>query len=225
MRERGILRAMSKRLTLTLLAGLLSVAGAQSAQDIVNKVDAAQKAAKDVTFRLSGNASFDSAGQKIDLTVKAIPAQSLARVQFMAPDALADNVIVADKTEIRQYMYLTNQITVTSAQKAADQAGLGLDFTQLTNTASMLARYNVKLLGTSGSAGKRVYQLEATPKTGGGDSSRVWITEAGWRPTRIQLLSGGKTVADLTVSSYKVNSGITAAAIRQLPKDAQIIKQ
>ena len=216
---------MSKRLTLTLLAGLLSVAGAQTAQDIVNKVDAAQKAAKDVSFRLSGNASFDSAAQKIDLTVKAIPAQSLARVQFMAPDALADNVIVADKTEIRQYMYLTNQITVTSAQKAADQAGLGLDFTQLTNTASMLARYNVKLLGATGTAGKRMYQLEATPRTGGSDSSRVWITEAGWRPTRIQLLSGGKTIADLTVSSYKVNSGVTATAIRQLPKDAQIIRQ
>ena len=122
-------------------------------------------------------------------------------------------------------MYLTNQITVTSAQKAAEQAGLGLDFTQLTNTASMLARYNVKLLGATGTAGKRVYQLEATPKTGGSDSSRVWITEAGWRPTRIQLLSGGKTIADLTVSSYKVNSGLTATAIRQLPKDAQIIKQ
>ncbi|UBV41533.1 outer membrane lipoprotein carrier protein LolA [Deinococcus taeanensis] len=217
---------MTRRLTLTLLAALLPAAGAQTAQDIIGKVDATQKAARDVTFRLSGTASLDTSAQKVDLTIKAIPAQSLARVQFAAPDALADNVVVADKNEIRQYMYLTNQITVTSAQKAASQAGLGLDFTQLSNTADLLSNYNVKLVGTTGAAGKRLYQLEATAKSGGTDRTRVWITEAGWRPTRIQLVgSNGRTLADLTVSNYKVNSGLTASAIRMLPKDAQIIKQ
>ncbi|WP_221090364.1 outer membrane lipoprotein carrier protein LolA [Deinococcus aquaedulcis] len=217
---------MTRRLTLTLLAALLPVAGAQTAQDILAKVDAAQKAAKDVSFRLSGTAALDSSTQKIDMTIKAIPAQSVARVQFAAPDALADNVVVADKNEVRQYLYLTNQITVTSTKKAADAAGFGFDFTQLSNTATLLSGYNVKLLGTSGAAGARQYQLEATAKSGGGDRTRVWITEAGWRPTRIQVLSSaGKTVADLNVSNYRVNSGLTPAALRALPKDAQIIRQ
>lgn len=219
-----------KKLSLTLLAPALlalgSVASAQTAQDIISRVDATQKAARDVSFRLSGNATLDTSSQKIDMTIKAIPAQNVARVQFAAPDALADNVVVADKNEIRQYLYLTNQITVTSAQKAASGAGLSLDFTQLSNTASMLSSYNVKLLGTSGSAGKRLFQLEATPKNGGTDRTRVWITEAGWRPTRIQILnSGGKTLADLNVSNYRVNAGLTAASIKALPKDAQIIRQ
>ncbi|PTA69635.1 outer membrane lipoprotein carrier protein LolA [Deinococcus arcticus] len=217
---------MTRRLTLTLLATLLPVAGAQTAQDILAKVDAAQKAARDVSFRLSGTAALDTSTQKIDLTIKAIPAQSVARVQFAAPDALADNVVVADKNEVRQYLYLTNQITVTSTKKAADAAGFGFDFTQLSNTANMLSGYNVRLLGTSGAAGARLYQLEATPKNSGGDRTRVWITEAGWRPTRIQVLSsGGKTVADLNVSNYRINSGLTAASLRALPKDAQIIRQ
>ncbi|OOV15310.1 outer membrane lipoprotein carrier protein LolA [Deinococcus sp. LM3] len=219
-----------KKLSLTLLAPALlalgSVASAQTAQDIISRVDATQKAARDVSFRLSGNATLDTSSQKIDMTIKAIPAQNVARVQFAAPDALADNVVVADKNEIRQYLFLTNQITVTSAQKAASTAGLSLDFTQLSNTASMLSSYNVKLLGTSGSAGKRLFQLEATPKNGGTDRTRVWITEAGWRPTRIQILnSGGKTLADLNVSNYRVNAGLTAASIKALPKDAQIIRQ
>ncbi|MVN87267.1 outer membrane lipoprotein carrier protein LolA [Deinococcus sp. HMF7620] len=217
---------MTRRLTLTLLTALLPVAGAQTAQDIINKVDTTQKAAKDVSFRLSGTAALDSAAQRIDLTVKAIPTQNVARVQFTAPDALADNVVVADKNEVRQYLYLTNQITVTSTKNAASSAGLGLDFTQLSNTAAMLSAYNVKLLATSGAAGARQYQLEATPKSGSGDRTRVWITEAGWRPTRIQILSGaGKTVADLSVSNYRVNSGLSAASIRALPKDAQVIRQ
>ena len=217
---------MKKLFALT-LAALLSAAGAQTAQDIVNRVDAAQKAAKDLSFRLTGTATFESASQKIDMTVKAIPAQSLARVAFAAPDALADNVIVADKNEVRQFIFLTNQITVTPTKKAAANAGFtGLDFTQISNTASMLADYTVKLVGTTGQAGSRLYQLEATPKKGADMRARVWITEAGWRPTKLQMLNeAGKVVADLSISNYKVNSGLTVNALKALPKDAQIIKQ
>lgn len=214
-------------LPLTLLFAATSLAQAQSAQDIINKVDATQKAAKDVSFRLSGNATFESSLQKIDLTIKSIPAQNLARIQFVAPDALADNIVVADNKEVRQYMFLTNQITVTALGKAASNAGFSnFDLTQLSNTSSILSKYNVKLLGTTGSAGSRVFQLEATAKDGGTDKARVWITEAGWRPNRIQLVDkGGKTVADMTISNYKTNSGLSAATLRNLPKDAQIVKQ
>lgn len=218
---------MKRFLPLLTLAALLPVAGAQTAQEILNRVDAAQKAAKDVSFRLQGSATLETAPQKIDLTVKSIPAQGVARLQFAAPDALADNIVVADRNEVRQYLFLTNQITVTPLKKAADQAGLGgLDFTQLSNTAALLNQYNVKLLGTSTVGGKKVYQLEATPKGGAGDRARVWITEAGWRPTRIQLLgNGNKVLADLNVTNYRVNSGLTVAGLKALPKDAQVIRR
>ena len=208
-----------------LLALTLGAASAQSAQDILNRVDSAQKNVKDLSFRLSGSANMDSGKQTIDLTVKAIPAQSLARIQFAAPDALADNVVVADRKEVRQYLFLTNQITVMPLDKATTQSGLGnIDFTKLSNPATLLAGYDVKLLGTSGRAGQRTFQLEAQAKGGSKDSTRVWITEAGWRPTRVQLLSSGKTLADLTVSNYKTNSGLSAASLRQLPKSAQIVR-
>lgn len=218
---------MKKLLPLTLLLTAFGWSQAQTAQDIVNNVNAAQKAVKDVSFRLAGNANFENTTQKIDLTVKSIPAQNLARIQFVAPDALADNIVVADNKEVRQYMFLTNQITVTSTSKAASSAGLGgLDLNSLGNTSNILSKYNVKLLGTSGSAGSRVFQLEATAKDGGSDKTRVWITEAGWRPNRIQLINkDGKVMADMTLSNYKTNSGLTAATLKNLPKDAQIIKQ
>lgn len=218
---------MKKTLTLA-LSVLISVGSAQTAQEIISKVEAAQKAAKDVSFRLSGTANFDSSSQKVDMLVKALPAQNLARIQFNAPDALADNIVVADKNEIRQYMFLTNQITVMSTKSAGDKAGMGgLDFTTMTDAASMLKEYNVKLLGTTGTAGKKVFQLEATSKTGkADDKARIWISEAGWRPVRVQLLaSNSKVLADMKLSNYKVNSGLNAATLRALPKDAQIIKQ
>lgn len=215
-------------MTLTLAGAALSgTASAQTAQDIMNKVDATQKAVKDISFRMSGSASMDSSTQKIDFTVKSIPAQSVARIQFAAPDALADNIVVADKNEVRQYMYLTNQITITSTKKATSSMGLsGIDFTQVGNTSSLLAQYTVKLVGTTGTAGKRIFQLEAISKSGGTDKTRLWIAEDGWRPTRIQVVSGaGKTLADLNVSNYKVNTGLSLASLKNLPKDAEIIRQ
>lgn len=219
---------MNRILPFLTLAALLPTAGAQTAQDILNRVDAAQKAAKDVTFRLSGTATLESSPQNIDLTVKSIPAQGVARLQFAAPDALADNVVVADRNEVRQYLFLTNQVTVTPLSKAASRAGFGgLDFTQLSNAATLLGQYDVRLLGSSTVGGKKIYQLEATAKkASGGDKARVWITEAGWRPTRLQLLgSGNRVLADLNVSGYRVNSGLTVAGLKALPKDAQVIRQ
>lgn len=227
MRENAILSGVKKTLiTLTALCAL-GAASAQTAQDIINKVDATQKAARDVSFRVSGTANFESQSQKVDMTVKSIPAQSLARIQFAAPDALADNIVVTDSKEVRQYMFLTNQITVTPISKAANNAGIsGLDFNNLSNTSELLKSYNVKLAGTTGSAGSRVFQLEATPKSGSAEKTRVWITEAGWRPNRLQAYDkNGKLVADMTISNYKVNSSLTAATLKALPKDAQIIKQ
>lgn len=221
----GVNKFFSLPLTLLMTFGLAS---AQTAQDIVNKVDAAQKTLKDISFRMSGTASMDSSTQKIDFTVKSIPAQNVARIQFAAPDALADNIVVADKNEVRQYMYLTNQITVTPIKKAASNMGLtGIDFTNVGNASNLLAQYDVKLVGTSGTAGKRLFQLEATPKTGSStDLTRLWITEDGWRPTRIQVVSSaGKSLADLNVTNYKTNTGLTVAKLRDLPKDAEVIKQ
>ena len=50
----------------------------------------------------------------------------------------------------------------------------------MSNAATLLSQYNVKLLSTTGAAGKRVFQLEATPKNGATtDRTRVFITEAG----------------------------------------------
>ncbi|PNY82725.1 outer membrane lipoprotein carrier protein LolA [Deinococcus koreensis] len=212
---------------LTLGVALTGAAQGQTAQDIIGKVDAAQRASKDISFRLSGNATLESSSQKLDLLVKTIPSLSLVRVQFNAPDALADNIFVADKTEVRQYLYLTNQVTVTSAKKAADGAGLsGLDFTQVGNTAAMLSSFDVKLLGSSGAAGKRTFQLEATPRSGQSDKTRVWIAEDGWRPTRIQVVNtAGKTLADLTISNFRKNTGLSVSTLKQLPKDAEIIRQ
>ncbi|WP_424949631.1 outer membrane lipoprotein carrier protein LolA [Deinococcus sp.] len=220
---------LTSALTLTLLGSGVSLAQTLTAVDIIAKLDGTQRSAKDLSFRLSGTSSLDGSAQKIDLSVQSIPASSLARVVFAAPDALADNIVVVNKTEVRNYLYLTNQITVTSTAKAAGQAGMtGLDFSQISNFSALLKNYDVRLISATGVAGSRIYTLEGEPKSAGTNDgkARVYVTEAGWRPTRLQLLdSAGKVTADLNISNYKLNSGLSAARLTTLPKDAEIIKQ
>ena len=217
----------------TALSAALSI-GFVSAQnltaaDVIGKLDAAQKTARDLSFRLSGTGSLEGSAQKIDLSVQSIPASSLARVVFAAPDALADNIVVVDRSEIRNYLYLTNQVTVTSTARAAGQSGMtGLDFTQLSNFSALLKNYDVKLISTTGAAGNRVYGLEGVARKASTNDGRArfYVSEAGWRPTRVQVLdSAGKVMVDLNVSNYKLNSGLTATRLRMLPKDAEIIRQ
>ncbi|WP_370657387.1 hypothetical protein [Deinococcus sp. KNUC1210] len=133
------------RLPLTaLLLGAfgLNIASAQTAADILTKLDASQKNVKDLSFRLAGTATLDGSPQKIDLKVQSIPSAALARVVFAAPDSLADNILVVSKNEVRNYLYLTNQVTVTSTSKAAGNAGMtGLDLTQVSNFSSFLKAY------------------------------------------------------------------------------------
>ena len=218
---------MKRLLLASLTAALVTAASAQSADEVVSRVDAAQKAAKDISFKVTGSASLQGGAQKFDLDVQTIPAQSLARVNFNAPDSLADNVVVLDKNTIYNYLFLTNQVTVQTVNKVAGQAGMSLDFSQVTDlTGSLKARYDVKLVGTSQDGAGKLYQLEATPKNGAGSRSRVWVSDQGWRPVRVQVLQGsGQVAADLSISNYKVNAGLSAAKLRALPKDAQIVKR
>ncbi len=201
-------------------------AASQTADSIIAKVTAAQKGVKDLSFKVSGTANLESGPQNIDLDVRAIPAQSLARINFNAPNALADNVVVADKNTVSNYLFLTNQVIVQDA-KAAGAGGVGVDFSQLSDATALLSKnFDTKLLSSSKSGAATVYVLQATPKGGGTDLSRVYITDQGWRPVRVQAVSGaGKVVSDLSITGYKTNQGLSAAKLRALPADAEVVRR
>lgn len=205
----------------------LGAAFAQSASEVVAKVQATQKSLKDVSFKVSGTATLDAGAQKLDFDVQAIPSQNVARINFNAPDALADNVVVVDNKKVRNYLYLTNQITEQDAARSASAGGFDFDFSQLADATTLLtSRYDVKLLETQTQNGTKVYLLEGTSKNGATERQRLWITEQGWRPVRSQVLNGaGKVISDLNITNYKTNSGLTAARLRALPKDAEVIRR
>ena len=216
--------------TLSMLAivivGLLGHASAQTADEVVSRVQATQKNLKDVAFKVSGQATMEGSAQKIDMDIQAIPAQNVARINFNAPDALADNVVVVDGKKVRNYLFLTNQITEQDANRTSSSGGLNFSFSQFTDAAALLSRYDVKLVDTQTQSGAKVFVLEGASKDGGTERSRVWITEQGWRPVRVQVLgTSGRVVSDLNITNYKTNSGLSATKLKALPKDAEVIRR
>lgn len=216
-------------ITLTVIG--VASAQAPSAEEIIAKVEEQQKNAKDLSFRAVGKISAQDVQQKLDFIVKSLPAKNLVRVQFMAPDSLADNVLVVDKKEIRQYLFLTNQITVTSLDKASSDFGLSsLDFSQMGNTSKLLKGYNTKVTASKKSGSATLYQITASAKSSGSSNSsekiKVWVSSKGWQPTQITVVdSKNKPLISLQIRNYKMNSGLTAAKLRLLPKNAQVIRQ
>lgn len=218
---------MGKPLLLTTLA-LLGTAQAQSisATEILARMDAAQKSVRDLSFGVSGSANVNGQAQRIGMQVQAIPAQRLSRVVFTAPDALADNIFIVDNNTSYSYMFLTNQVLVQPLGNQSGGMALNTDLSRITDIAALTRDVDVRLLSSSGNPGSRVYALQMQPKQGAaGQSSRMLVSEQGWRPTRIQLLQGGQVMADINITNYQVNTGLSPARLRALPRDAQVVRQ
>lgn len=199
---------------------------AQTPQSIIDKVNKKQEAARDISFRVKGKIAAEEINDQVDFIVKSIPKKDIVRLQFMAPDSLADNVFIYDKKELRQYLFLTNQIIISSADSMTDNLG-GITLTDVGNTTDMLKGYQLKLLGKKKTGSAFIYHISATSKKSDG-KLHLWITSNGWRPTRIQFFSekeGKKPTVDLNIIKYKENSGLNVKSLKKLPKNAQIIRQ
>ncbi len=230
------MRRLIRAATLLTLSVVLSSTLAQtpqtsqvlSADDIAGKVEATQKNLKDFSVHINGSASLEGGTQKIDLEVSSIPLSSLTRIVFNAPDALADNILILDKTTVSNYLYLTNQVTVAPAAKSKVD-GFSFDFTRLTDATVSLSRtdFKLKLLETQNVAGGKAYLLEAIPRQDLGVSkTRILVGENGWKVLKLQALDPqGKVVTNLNFSSWKFNSGLKSADLKKLPRDAQVIKR
>lgn len=200
--------------TPTLAAGL-------TAPQITQRVTAAQAAVKDVKLHLVGQLRQGGKLLDAELEILAIPGAELRRITFLAPAAMADNVIVLEHDLVRRYLALPHQVFVSSAASAAKSAPMDFQrFAGLMN--GDLARYPVKLLRTEAVPGGTAAVLEIAVE---GQTFRLWVLEGAWRPARMQVLDGGLVAADWRVASYESNTGLTPAVLKALPADAEVIRR
>lgn len=214
---------------LVFVAPLGALAQNLTAQGVLDKLTATSKSLKDVTARLTGTTNTVDQKLKLDIELKAITASSLVRIKFNAPDSLADNFIIMDKDKVSNYLFLTNQVTVSSKNKATI-AGMSLDFSKVTDISALFPadQVNLKIARTEDTPAGKAYVLEATPKAKSNlafAKATVWIVENGWRPYRIVGTTDKGDSLDLTVVQWKANGGLKEKDLRAIPKDAEIIKR
>jgi outer membrane lipoprotein-sorting protein len=70
--------------------------------------------------------------------------------------------------------------------------------------------------------------LEGTPKPGADlefSSMKTWIVQKDARVYRLQYFNKKVLQLDVKINEYKTNIGLKPAALKAIPKDAEIIKK
>jgi hypothetical protein len=219
-------------LTLTTLAALpIVLAQGVTADSILKNLDATQKNTKDFSAKVSGSAEQNDSKTKFEVKIAGITASKLTRVDFLAPDALADNFLIIDNQNAYNYQFITNQVTIQKNANAAEVGGFNLNFNALNDLQTTFPSNQVDfkpIISETTPAGK-AYILDATPKKGSKlefDRLKVWVLESGWRVYRTQAFDAkGAVQFDITIQDWKVNAGLKASELCKIPKDAEVIKK
>jgi outer membrane lipoprotein-sorting protein len=208
----------------------IALAQAPNVNDIISKLEITQKTIKDYRARVAGTAEQGEQKLKLDMEVQAIPAIDLVRIKFNAPDSLADNFIIIDKNVVSNYLFLTNQVTI-SKLNTSNVGGFNFNFSQFSSFSEQFPRekLNFKPVTTENTPDGRAFVVDASPKPGTNlefGRVKIWVLDGAWRPQRLQYFDEkGAMIADMTVAKWEQNIGLKAADLRKLPKDAEIIRK
>lgn len=219
-------------LTLTTLSLIpLALAQGVTPDSILKNLDATQKNTKDFSAKVSGSAEQNDSKTKFEVKIAGITASKLTRVDFLAPDALADNFLIIDNQNTYNYQFITNQVTIQKNANAAEVGGFNLNFNALNDLQTTFPSNQVdfKPVTSETTPAGKAYILDATPKKSSNlnfDRLKVWVLESGWRVYRTQSFDAkGVMQFDITISDWKVNAGLKASELCKIPKDAEVIKK
>ncbi|HHO55720.1 MAG TPA: outer membrane lipoprotein carrier protein LolA, partial [Trueperaceae bacterium] len=116
-----------KKMVISLILILVSFSLAQelSIDEVLDKMKLKAETIEDIHFLLTGKI-IDADGTEIilEVDVSAMPMEQTTRAEFYQPDALADNITILDKDVVYNYVYLTNQATLFSANDPDALGGL-----------------------------------------------------------------------------------------------------
>jgi outer membrane lipoprotein-sorting protein len=217
--------------SVVVLSSLATLALAQSlsASEVLAKLETVQKNLKDYKAKATGIISDDTQKIKLDLDVQAIPALKLTRLTFNAPDTLADNVSIIDNDNFYNYLFLTNQVTITKISKA--QVG-GVSFGNIGSFGDLQSsipkeKLDFKPVTMEDTPNGKAYVVDATPKKGSDlafGRVKIWALDKSFNLYRVQYFNDKGTMqADLTIPEFKSNVGLKAKDLCKLPSDVEKI--
>jgi outer membrane lipoprotein-sorting protein len=223
---------------LALLGALLVAATANAQQPdvstLLDNIKSAANAIQDATFTVTGKlVDADGTVIPLDVDIQTIPPKHLASAYINQPDALADNQIVLDGNVVKNYTFLTNQITLFDANDPDALGGLlpaspaGQGAPQISfDLGAIFAGYDASIKDVKQTGGTTTYVLDFTNKDPKANILNVEATvpSSDWLPRRLVFLQkGDRVIADLNVTNLKLDQGLDPKKVAYLPKDAEVI--
>ncbi len=219
---------------------LMPLASAQDAAQspgidaILENIKNAAGAVQDASFTLTGKL-VDPDGTEIwlDVEMQLIPDERLASAYIIQPDALADNQILLHADVVKNYTFLTNQITLFDANDPDALGGLlpagedGEGSPQISfDIGEIFAGYEASVAETRSENGDTVYVLAFVNKDRNANVLDVEATvpASDWLPRKLVFhQKNGTVLAELNAEDLIIDSGLDAADVAYLPDDAEII--
>jgi hypothetical protein len=196
--------------------------------DVLAALEASAAAIVDLTFVLEGEL-IDEAGQtfRLEVEVLAIPAEPAIGLYILQPDAIADNQIVVLGDEVRNYTFLTNQVSLFDAsdpdafggllEPSADGSlPLSLDL------AAVFAGWDAAIEAEDGAT--VTVRFTNRDPAAAMQTVLATVTSDTWDPVQLVFFRAGDALfADLRFVDWSRDQGLTIDDVTYLPEDAEVL--
>ncbi|WP_185747666.1 outer membrane lipoprotein carrier protein LolA [Thermus amyloliquefaciens] len=201
----------------------LGLALAQSVVEILDRVE--KNLQEPWQAVVQGQIQGPGGQEELRARVLAIPKEDLFRIEFQRPGSLEGNFTVITEKEVWNYLYLTNQLVVSSKEKAQVQ-GLGFSPQGLGDLKGLSQRVSLRLVGEERLPEGVAWKLVGQAKEGQGFASlELYILKADPRPVRFVFRDeAGRVLADLRVVEFK-RASLRPQDLKRYPKDAQVVRR
>ncbi len=200
----------------------------RTVDDVLSALEASAAAIVDLAFVLEGEL-IDEAGQtfRLEVEVLALPAEPAIGLYILQPDAIADNQIVVVGDEVRNYTFLTNQVSLFDASdpdafggllepNADGSLPLSLDL------ATVFAGWDATIEGEDG--GTVTVRFANRDPEAAMQTVLATVTSDTWDPVQLVFLRAGDALfADLRFVDWSRDQGLTLDDVTYLPEDAEVL--
>lgn len=201
---------------------------------VLQNVEDAAKALQDASFTVTGKlVDPDGTVIPLEIDVQVIPGKQLASAYIVQPDALADNQIVLDGNVVKNYTFLTNQVTLFDANDpdalggllpTGDGEGGGPQISF--DLGKIFQGYDASIEGVDKKDGHELYHLlfkNKDPKAGV-QTVVATVPSSDWLPRTLEFRQAdGRAMADLQANDIVTDQGLDPAKVGYLPEDAEVI--
>jgi len=204
---------------------LLFLALAGSAEDWLKKSEAHLKAAPWRAEILGEVRTQTGSRTRIEMRVFALPAEKIVRVEFLAPDSVADNFVIITPKKVLNYLFLTNQVVVYPRERARIE-GLGLSLAELGTFEELGRRAGLTWRLAGEEKGRvRLVGEPADPEEAGFSRVELWLKVEPPVPLRYRVFDpAGELAADLTWRNFS-RVKLEKEDLLAYPPDAEIIEK